>query len=412
MRKFVAVLANFLEPASNRLPTSGSLMSKKFRFSDAKIRDLDIPEKGKRIHYLDDHSKGLELIVRATGTKSFYTSFWSPYLNKSIRVKIGNYPEANVVFARKENNKNVEQILRGNDPNQVKIERRNQLTFYELFNMVYDAYFVHLRSSINYKRNFNRNLKDFHKMYIDQITRIDIIKFHEALYRKRSSYTANRALELIRSTYNKAYDLGIEVRNPCERIKKKRELSRSRKLETSEIKKFFESVIKDNNRDVRDIVLLLLLTGARKTNVLEMKWKEINLSDKIWTIPITKNGTPQTVPLVDFAVKLLEERKLESKGEKFVFSSPASSKGHIVEIKRSWQRILERAELADFRLHDLRRSFASFQINAGSNMSVISKSLNHSSTQITQVYARLDLDPVRKSVENGVDYFLKKVSEG
>ena len=82
-----------------------------------------------------------------------------------------------------------------------------------------------------------------------------------------------------------------------------------------------------------------------------------------------------------------------------------------MDIKRAWKRILKNAELKDFKLHDLRRSFASFQINAGSNLSTVSKSLHHNSIQITKVYARLDLNPVRESVENGISEFFKQVNK-
>ncbi|MHB1203741.1 MAG: tyrosine-type recombinase/integrase, partial [Acidithiobacillus sp.] len=75
-------------------------------------------------------------------------------------------------------------------------------------------------------------------------------------------------------------------------------------------------------------------------------------------------------------------------------SPGAGAIGHLVEPKKGWQRLLQRAGIEDLRIHDLRRSLASFQIDAGVSLAVIGKGLGHHSQQTTAVYARLAQDPV------------------
>ena len=72
--------------------------------------------------------------------------------------------------------------------------------------------------------------------------------------------------------------------------------------------------------------------------------------------------------------------------------------GHLVEPKKAWNRLLDRAEISDLRIHDLRRTLGSWQAATGASLPVIGKSLGHKNQATTAIYARLDLDPVRQAV--------------
>ena len=73
--------------------------------------------------------------------------------------------------------------------------------------------------------------------------------------------------------------------------------------------------------------------------------------------------------------------------------------GHLVEPRRPWKDLLKRAEIYDLRLHDLRRTLGSYQTISGASTTIVGKTLGHKSLEATAVYARLNLDPVRASVE-------------
>jgi integrase len=127
-----------------------------------------------------------------------------------------------------------------------------------------------------------------------------------------------------------------------------------------------------------------------------MQWKDVNLKSGEWYIKETKNRVPQTITLSPEALDVLRNRK-PSHPATFVFPGEGKS-GHLVEPKRGWYRILERAGIDDLRIHDLRRTLGSWQAKTGASLVTIGKSLNHKNPSTTAIYARLDLDPVRESV--------------
>jgi len=161
------------------------------------------------------------------------------------------------------------------------------------------------------------------------------------------------------------------------------------------------------NEVIRDYILLSLLTGARRDNVLSMRWSEIALPRTEWQIPRTKNGTAHTIPLSAEVVAILERRARKATARAiFVFPGQGKS-GHLVEPKKGWQRVLERAGIEDLRIHDLRRTLGSWQAKTGASLAIIGKSLSHKNTQTTAIYARLDQEPVRASVARATAAMLK-----
>ena len=99
-------------------------------------------------------------------------------------------------------------------------------------------------------------------------------------------------------------------------------------------------------------------------------------------------------------------RKLLGKDEVFVFPGSGAT-GHLVEPKKAWGKLLERANITNLRIHDLRRTMGSWQAKTGASLSIIGKSLNHKSTQTIAIYARLDMDPVRDSMNTATEAMLK-----
>ena len=113
-------------------------------------------------------------------------------------------------------------------------------------------------------------------------------------------------------------------------------------------------------------------------------------------IPETKSGEPVTLALPPAAMTILQTRKVDSSSE-WVFPGKGATE-HLMEPKTAWKRIIARAGIKDLRIHDLRRTLGSWQAAAGSSLPIIGKSLGHKSLGATQIYARLNLDPVRASV--------------
>jgi integrase len=136
-----------------------------------------------------------------------------------------------------------------------------------------------------------------------------------------------------------------------------------------------------------------------------MRWNEINLKQGTWTIPETKNGESQIIPLSEQVLEILLNR-LKEKENQWVFPSKLSKSGHLEEPKSAWKRILKRADIENLRVHDLRRTLGSWQASAGISSYIIGKSLGHKDAKSTAVYARLHLDPVREAVGKANDAIL------
>jgi integrase len=137
-----------------------------------------------------------------------------------------------------------------------------------------------------------------------------------------------------------------------------------------------------------------------------MRWPEIAWERATWTIPAEKAKEDEAIDIALSAValRILEKRRAESTSE-WVFPGRGRT-GHLMEPKTAWKRIVDRASLQDLRLHDLRRTLGSWQAATGASLPIIGKSLGHKSIAATQIYARLNLDPVRESVRRATDAML------
>ena len=158
---------------------------------------------------------------------------------------------------------------------------------------------------------------------------------------------------------------------------------------------------------VRGAFFVGLLTGARRSEVLTMKWEDLDLQQAIWRIPDTKAGRPHTIPLpIPVIQELLKLPRLE--GNPFVFCG-RWGRSHLINVSKLWRRIRKEAGLDDVRIHDLRRTLGSWLVAAGASLPLIGKALNHSNQGTTAIYARLQLDPVRVALEANATRMLEHV---
>ena len=209
----------------------------------------------------------------------------------------------------------------------------------------------------------------------------------------------------MRHMLNMAIDWGFIQKNPAVHIKQYREIARDRFLQPDEIHKFIAALQSVTNAQLKHFILLLLFTGQRKSNILALRWENINVCNNILYLPDTKNNQPQQIPLTQQAMDVLKDIGIKDKG--WVFPSNNSKSGHLENPKRFWQQLLRFCNIQNLRMHDLRRTLGSYQAIIGSSMNIIGKSLGHKSLQSTAVYARLSLAPIRDSMQKATDEILK-----
>jgi integrase len=293
---------------------------------------------------------------------------------------------------------------------------------------------------------------------IGAVTRDDVAALHVAIG-KTTPIVANRVVELGSAIYGKLRAWGIySGENPFASIEPFSERKRDRFLQRGELPRFFAALAADNSDDFREFIILALLTGARRGNVLAMRWADIDDERAVWKIPAgdAKAGESIDVALVAEAMAILETRRERQRKAKaitpFVFPAPSVA-GHMTPPKKRWAALFDRIELTelasriaaaggefvwkndgtesleravvrarsvadamkigrtgarldDLRLHDLRRSLGSWQTILGASLPIVGRSLGHRSPSATAIYARLNIDPVRESVERATSAML------
>jgi hypothetical protein len=173
---------------------------------------------------------------------------------------------------------------------------------------------------------------------------------------------------------------GVRQRDPNNRVE--------RYLNPAETRRLQRAVDESENPMLKYIVALLLLTGARKRELLDGRWAEIDLDRKVWRIPTSKTGKPRHCPLSEDAIAVL--RQVPRYGDcPFIVPNPGTLRP-FRSFFRSWDTARRAAGLSDVRVHDLRHSCASALVNSGQSLYVVAKVLGHAQTRTTERYAHLD----------------------
>jgi integrase len=343
----------------------------------------------------DKACKGLVLEVRQSGGKTYYLRYTN-YRGKQRQYRVGNATVLTLSQARSKSKLALNQAALGQDPCEEKELTKQVPTFAQF---IAEQYMPYVKS---YKRSWdtdvsllkNHLLPRFGKRYLDEITRQDIQKMHAE--RKASGAapgSANRLLIMMRFIFNLAlkWELpGIKA-NPCKGVPLMEENNQmERYLSVEEAQRLYEAVCKSENAMLKFIVPMLILTGARKREVLDAKWTDFDMARRAWRIPITKSGKARHVPLSDGALALLAAMP-QKPGCVWAFANPETCKPY-VSIFYAWNTARKSVGLSDVRMHDLRHSFASLLINSGRTLYEVQHILGHSQVKTTQRYAHLSQD--------------------
>lgn len=377
----------------------------RFAFTKTRIQAIPTPEAGKRVTYYDTKTPGLQLRVSATGVKTF-SVYRRLKAGEPERVTLGRFPAMTVEQAQKLAADVNAEIEGGANPAEAKRALREEPTLAEFFTEYGER---HGNKKLSW-RDDQQRFRDYllpalGKRKLSAIDRAMVARMlSDAEKAGKSAGTVRQIRALVSNMLSKAVEWGYLDANPAQSVKVSGStVKRDRFLQPDELARFFEAVIAEPSETIRDLILLALLTGARRSNVCAMHWREIDLKAGVWKIKRTKNGEPQTVTLCPEAVAILEARQAAT-ANGFVFPGTGRT-GHIAEPRKGFERVLERAGIPHGRdvengmvLHDLRRTLGSWQARTGASLAIIGKSLNHKSQQATAIYARLDLDPVRQSV--------------
>lgn len=212
---------------------------------------------------------------------------------------------------------------------------------------------------------------------------------------------ANRCLTLLSKMFKLAeiWELRPKSTNPVEGVSRYRENPAERFLSPAEFKRLGQT-LDQFERDGIDApyptaaIKLLLLTGARLSEILTLRWDQVQIENRRARLSDSKTG-PKTIHLSEPALAILAKLpRLSDNPHVIVGGKPGK---HLVDLQRPWQRIRNKANLADVRIHDLRHTYASLAIQSGKSLSEIGELLGHQSTTTTKRYAHFAAEHIAKA---------------
>jgi len=427
-------------------------MADKFHFKRAKLRALPKPQSG-WVYAYDDAVRGLAVGVGTTGVKSFmvYRKFkgrpikitlgtFDPKMSESKELPdsvnpidlLGNKPMLNVRMARMMATAVNALLDAGVNPLEAQRKQRKELTLGQLF----ELYIRHLeseqrRSAPLWRFYFERYLGDlpnetkkkhgkertkpegavnWQRRPLSSITFEDVKRLRHALSNKPT--TSNHVTGFLRAMYSFAIrERLFQGENPAIGVGKFKTQSRERYLLPDDAAKLFKALEDEPDQDIKDFFSLALYTGARRGNLMAMRWDELNLDSAIWRIPYVKmkNGEALTVPLITDAIEILRRRAENAESTEWVFPAKSRS-GHLASVKAAWARLLARAGISDLHIHDLRRSLGSWMAATGANVVMTQRALGHKTIAASLIYQRLAQDPVREAMQRATNE-LKQAAE-
>ncbi|KAJ56301.1 hypothetical protein ACMU_04975 [Actibacterium mucosum KCTC 23349] len=370
-----------------------------FHFTKRSVDALEKPTNG-QILYRDTTLKGFGVRV-GSASKVFVAE--GQVNHRTRRVTIGRADVISVEEARKRALGILSDMAAGLDPNAEKRRlAQESLTLSQAFDRFFET-----RSSLanstreSYQRTANLYLKDWKRTLVTSITRQMVLKRHQRIAKEHGEVTANNAMRHLRSVYNvtaAAYD--DFPANPVSILTQARtwypERRRRGVVSAQDLPDWWAAVMEEPDY-ARDFLLIAMFTGMRRNEIAALRWEQVSLEERALHIPKTKNGDPLDLPLADFLVTLLRNRKEQANRSPWVFPSFGKT-GHIVETKKFTARVAERSGVS-FTLHDLRRTFITIAESLDIPHYALKRLLNHRlSGDVTAGYIVSDLERLRGPV--------------
>jgi integrase len=214
----------------------------------------------------------------------------------------------------------------------------------------------------------------------------------EATQYQRSGATINRYLATLSHMLNVAKkEWRLIDRNPVADIAKKKEgRGRTRFLSDAEREKLLEVCAASGWPQLHTLVVLAISTGARRGELITLKWGAVDLKGGKAILEKTKNGEARTLPLVGKALEALRTMKLQGSAKsEYVFPNPSGFPGYFEHFDHRWRDALTAAGLEGFRFHDLRHTTASYLAAQGASLLEIADTLGHKTLTMVKRYAHL-----------------------
>jgi integrase len=375
--------------------------------TDSLVKALPAPEKANRITYDDDpKAPGFGVRTTAGGVKAFILNYRTTS-GRERRMTIGRFPKWRTSEAREKAARLSRDIDDGVDPLQDRIDDRAAPTVLDLIQRFEEEHLTRRKASTaeDYKRMIRSHIGPaIGRLKVADVEFSDIDGLHRKITKKGHLHRANRVVAVASKMFSLAMKWNMRPDNPCRGVEKNTEHHRQRYLKGDELARLVAALANHSDQQAANVVRMLMFTGARRGEVLSMRWADVDMGEGTWTKPAasTKSGRDHSVPLSAPALALLAKIRADA-GKRplgtYVFPGDGEA-GHLGSLKKSWRSLCKAAGIIEsLRIHDLRHSFASQLASSGASLPLIGALLGHSSPTTTHRYAHLFSDPQREAAE-------------
>jgi integrase len=370
--------------------------------------------------FRDALESGLQLKITPAGNKIFSYRYWIH--DRKRRYTIGRFPAISLADARKKVQALKAEINNGVDPQAEKRAKKNApqpKTFDDLAYRFKRKKFKDLKKSTQktYANRIDTELiPTFKGMQLQHITRGIIFELLEEIcYDREQPIHSNRVRAVLSSMFSYGVQSGMMDYNLVKSIKKLGdEKERDRVLEPEEIRLFWNG-FNQSTQPVGSALMMLLLLGQRKTETCRLKWKHIDFNKGLWINPIEENKSKRKhkIPLPTLALAIINDQPRKNE---FVFASPRNEGEPIRWLYDRFKRIAEENNIKDVRLHDLRRTAATYMAEMGTDRTILGKILNHKGlagdSQVTARYDRYAYTTEKRQALNRWSNKLQQIIAG
>ncbi len=368
------------------------------------------------VKVFDTKLPGFHVRVSPRGTKT-YSLFYRNADGRQRTIKIGRAATMKCEQARERAMALLVDVQEGRDPSAARRIERSVVTMEDLYA---DYLAKHARvkkrassvkmDEILWRLHLAPSLAE---LPVAEVGRRALDSLMASMSGKRGA--ANRAMALLSKMMALAVAWELRPDNPCRGVDRYEEVRKERFLTPAEVLRLNDALEEEADLGASNAIRLLLLTGARRSEVLLAEWGQFDLDSAIpiWTVPrFNHKGGGRTRsdlrrPLSDEVANLLRRWKASCPvvSLRWVFPSPRDATKPRADLNSVWKRVRKKAGLPEVRLHDLRHSFASAAVNQGASLFSIGKNLGHADVRTTERYAHLMDDSIRDVAQSVANVF-------
>jgi len=365
-----------------------------------------------QVLYCDTELSGFYLII-GMSAKTYVAQ--KDIRGKTTRYTIGRHGHFTPEEARSIAKDKLYMMAKGVDPNvENEFKRAQAITLSSIVeNYLSSRRNLKPRTSEDYQYLIERYLQDWKNKILTDITKEMVGARHLKIATDNGPPTANKVMRFLRALFNFAQaTFDICPTNPVTYLTHVKgwykEERRRTYIKPHDMKSWWDAVHKLENDTYRDYLLLLIFTGLRRGEGQKIRWADIDFQDKTLTIEDTKNGDPLTLPLGDYLLSMLEERRRRYGNYEFVF--PGTGKYHyLAEPKKGIYKVISMSGVI-FTCHDLRRTFITIAESLDISAYSLKRLINHRVTDVTGGYIIVDAERLREPVRRIEQFILEKVN--